>query len=64
MGNVENQEACAKLTAADEKAKFWMYNLSNKKCWIKTSKEGKRELKSSVSGNREFKNLQPVSWDS
>ena len=33
---VENQEACAKLAAANEKAKFWTYNTSNKKCYIKT----------------------------
>ena len=41
--NVDDQKACAKLTAANEKAKFF----------IKTSKKGKRSLKTSVSGNRE-----------
>ena len=50
---VENQEACAKLAAANEKALFWTYRPSDKKCWIKTSKAGKRALKTFVSGNKE-----------
>ena len=50
---VENQEACAKLTASKEGALFWTYRDSDKKCWIKTSKKGKTPLKTVVSGNRE-----------
>ena len=50
---VENQEACAKLSAENEKAKFWTYQPSSKKCWIKTSKKGKRPNKTVVSGNQE-----------
>merc|ERR1712179_712901 len=34
---VEDQEACAKLAVANKKAKFWTYQPSSKKCWIKTS---------------------------
>ena len=49
--DLEDQKACAKLT--NEKAKFWTYNPSNKKCFIKTSKAGKKPSKTSVSGNRE-----------
>merc|ERR1711909_140562 len=51
--DVEDQKACAKLAAANKKAKFWTYNPSNKKCFIKTSKAGKKPSKTSVSGNRE-----------
>merc|ERR1711909_106482 len=50
---VEDQKACAKLAAANKKAKFWTYHPSNKKCFIKTSKAGKKPAKTSVSGNRE-----------
>ena len=50
---VENQEACAKLAAANEKALFWTYRPSTKKCWLKTSKAGKHTRKAFVSGNKE-----------
>ena len=50
---VENHEVCAKLAAANEKAKFWTYQAASKKCWIKTSKKGKRPNKTVVSGNQE-----------
>ena len=50
---VENQEACAKLSAENEKAKFWTYQPSTKKCWIKTSNAGKRPLETVNSGNQE-----------
>ena len=50
---VENQEACAKLAAENEKAKFWTYRASTKECWIKTAKKGTKPLKTVVSGNRE-----------
>ena len=50
---VENQEACAKLAAANEKAKFWTYQAASKNCFIKTSKKGKRPNKTVVSGNQE-----------
>ena len=50
---VENHEACAKQAAAHEKAKFWTYQAKSKKCWIKTSKKGKKSNKTVVSGNRE-----------
>ena len=50
---VEDQEACAKLSAENEKAKFWTYQPSTKKCWIKTSNAGKTPLKTVNSGNQE-----------
>ena len=50
---VENQEACAKRTALTKGALFWTYRDSDKKCWIKTSKKGKKANKTLVSGNRE-----------
>ena len=49
----ESQEACAKLTASKKGALFWTYRDSDKKCWIKTSKKGKKANKTLVSGNRE-----------
>ena len=51
--NVDDQKACAKLAAANKKAKFWTYKTSNKRCFLKTSKAGKKPLKARVSGNRE-----------
>ena len=50
---VKNQQACAALTATKEGALFWTYRASDKKCWIKTSKKGKRAHKGLVSGNIE-----------
>merc|ERR1711974_483267 len=49
----ESQEACAKLTASKKGGLFWTYRDSDKKCWIKTSKKGKKANKKLVSGNRE-----------
>ena len=53
--NVKNHQDCAKKAAENEKAKFWTYQPSKKKCWIKTSKAGKRTLEKNVivSGNAE-----------
>ena len=51
--NVENEDACAHLTATKKDALFWTYRDSDKKCWIKTSKKGKKANKNLVSGNRE-----------
>ena len=51
--DVEDQKACANLAAANKKAKFWTYKTSNKRCFLKTSKAGKKPLKARVSGNRE-----------
>ena len=51
--NVENHEACAKLAAANKKAKFWTYQAASKNCFIKTSKKGKKPNKTVVSGNQE-----------
>ena len=48
---VKNQAACAKLTSEKEGALFWTYRDSDKKCWIKTSKKGKKAHKGLVSGN-------------
>ena len=42
---VENQQACANLAVANEKAKFWTYNTMNKKCYIKTAKAGEKSQK-------------------
>merc|ERR1712168_1710580 len=50
---VENQQACADLTATKEGALFWTYRTSDKKCFIKSSKKGKKEHTGRVSGNKE-----------
>ena len=50
---VENQQACADLTVTKEGALFWTYRAKDKKCFIKTSKKGKKELAGRVSGNKE-----------
>ena len=48
---VKNQQACANLTATKEGALFWTYRAKDKKCFIKTSKKGKKTLAGRVSGN-------------
>ena len=48
---VENQQACADLTVTKEGALFWTYRAKDKKCFIKTSKKGKKTLAGRVSGN-------------
>ena len=48
---VKNQQACAELTATKEGALFWTYRAKDKKCFIKTSKKGKKTLAGRVSGN-------------
>ena len=48
---VKNQQACANLTATKEGALFWTYRASDKKCFLKTSKKGKKALAGRVSGN-------------
>ena len=48
---VKNQKACAALTGEIEGALFWTYHDKVKKCWIKTSKKGKKAAKGVVSGN-------------
>merc|ERR1712212_240175 len=50
---VENQQACATLTGEKEGASFWTYRDSDKKCWLKSSKAGKKEHAGLVSGNIE-----------
>ena len=50
---VKNQQACATLTGTKEGGLFWTYRASDKKCWIKNSKKGKRAHKGLVSGNIE-----------
>merc|ERR1712212_373407 len=42
---VENQQACATLAGTIEGALFWTYRPSDKKCFIKNSKKGKRRTK-------------------
>ena len=48
---VKNQQACANLTATKEGALFWTYRPSDKKCFIKTSKKGKKAFAGRVSGS-------------
>ena len=48
---VKNQQACATMTGTKEGALFWTYRASDKKCWIKTSKKGKKPHKGLVSGS-------------
>ena len=48
---VKNQQACATMTGTKEGALFWTYRASDKKCWIKTSKKGKKAHKGLVSGS-------------
>ena len=48
---VKNQQACATLTGTKEGGLFWTYQASTKKCWVKTSKEGKTEGAGLVSGS-------------
>ena len=50
---VKNQQACATLTGEKEGASFWTYRDSDKKCWLKSSKAGKKEHTGLVSGNIE-----------
>ena len=50
---VANQQACATLTGEKEGASFWTYRDSDKKCWLKSSKAGKKEHTGLVSGNIE-----------
>ena len=48
---VKNQQACATLAATKEGALFWTYRPSDKKCFLKTSKKGKRAAAGRVSGS-------------
>merc|ERR1712212_839205 len=48
---VANQQACATLTGEKEGALFWTYRDSDKKCWLKSSKKGKKAHKGLVSGS-------------
>ena len=48
---VENQQACADLTVTKEGALFWTYRAKDKKCFIKTSKKGKKAFAGRVSGS-------------
>ena len=50
---VKNQQACATLAGTIEGALFWTYRPSDKKCFIKNSKEGKKPHFKRVSGNIE-----------
>ena len=48
---VKNQQACATLTGTIVGGLFWTYRTSDKKCWIKTSKKGKKAHAGLVSGS-------------
>ena len=48
---MESHLDCANKAAENEKAKFWTYHASAKKCWIKTSNAGKKTQEGLVSGN-------------
>ena len=48
---VKNQQACASLAATKEGALFWTYRPSDNKCFIKSSKKGKRAHVGRVSGS-------------
>ena len=50
---VANEEACAKLSASNERALYWTWDWVSNQCWIKTSKAGRRAMSTVVSGNRE-----------
>ena len=50
---VENQEACARLSFSTDGSLFWTYNPTTLRCWVKTSKSGSAAAPESVSGNRE-----------
>merc|ERR1719341_1017900 len=55
---VENQEACAKLSASNERALYWTFmpptdHRWSNLCWIKTSNAGRMAMSTVVSGNRE-----------
>ena len=48
---VKDQQACATLAATKEGALFWTFRASDKKCFLKTSKKGKRAAVGRVSGS-------------
>ena len=48
---VKNQQACATLAATKKGALFWTYRPSDKKCFIKNSKKGKKPHAGRVSGS-------------
>ena len=48
---VKNQQACATLAGTKEGARFWTYRPKDKKCFIKTSKKGKKAFAGRVSGS-------------
>ena len=55
---VENEEACAKLSASNERALYWTFmppsdHPWSNLCWIKTSKAGRMPMSIVTSGNRE-----------
>ena len=55
---VENQEACAKLSASNVRALYWTFmpptdHPWSNLCWIKTSNAGRMAMSTVVSGNRE-----------
>merc|ERR1719381_96133 len=50
---VGNMAGCASLCFEDSKCKFWTYNPRVKKCWMKTSDQGRSpSTKGSVSGQK------------
>ena len=50
---VQNKEACAKLSASNERALYWTWDWVSNQCSIKNSKAGRKAMSTVVSGNRE-----------
>ena len=48
---VKDQQACVTLAATKEGALFWTFRAWDKKCFLKTSKKGKRAAAGRVSGS-------------
>ena len=51
---MESKEACARLSLSKDDALFWTFRKNQGKCYLKSSKSGKRkEDTDAVSGNKE-----------
>ena len=60
---IESMEECIEKAAKVEKAKFWTYEPRTKKCWIKTSKRGRRKHRNAgVSGNVKCEQIKEGEW--
>ena len=50
-GEVENQQACADLSASTSGGLFWTYQTDSKLCFIKSSDSGRVAMENRVSGH-------------